>query len=56
MRSKLASAAFLMAAGLIASGQTPGPPGYSIATPRPIDPAEGTINPSAQATQSAPNF
>jgi outer membrane protein TolC len=52
MRWKLASAAFLAAAGLIASGQTPGPLGYSIATPRPINPAEGTTNPSAQATQS----
>jgi hypothetical protein len=27
-------------------------PGYSVATPRPISPAEGTTNPSAQATQS----
>jgi outer membrane protein TolC len=27
------------------------PLGYSIATPRPINPAEGTTNPSAQATQ-----
>src|ERR1700689_3320465 len=52
MRWKLASAALLAAAGLIASGQTPGPLGYSIATPRPINPAEGTTNPSAQATQS----
>jgi len=52
MRSKLAGTAFLMAAGLVASGQTPGPLGYSIATPRPINPAEGTTNPSAQAIQS----
>src|ERR1700683_5518905 len=51
MRWKLASAALLAAAGLNASGQTPGPLGYSIATPRPINPAEGTTNPSAQATQ-----
>src|SRR5580704_2330438 len=41
-----------MAAGLVATGQTPGALGYSIATPRPINPAEGTTNPSAQATQS----
>lgn len=51
MQSKLAGAAFLMA-GWVASGQTPGPLGYSIATPRPINPAEGTTNPSAQATQN----
>src|SRR5713101_3547876 len=41
----------LLAFNLIASGQTPGPLGYSVATPRPISPAEGTTNPSAQATQ-----
>ncbi len=52
MRSKLAGSAFLVAAGLVASGQTSGPLGYSVATPRPINPAEGTTNPSAQATQS----
>ena len=39
--------AFLMAAA--ACGQNP--LGYSVATPRPISPAEGTTNPSAQATQ-----
>src|SRR5580658_10202356 len=48
-RSRLLGAALL--ASLIASGQTPGPLGYSIVTPRPINPAEGTTNPSAQATQ-----
>jgi outer membrane protein TolC len=42
----------LLASSLIASGQTQGPLGYSVATPRPISPAEGTTNPSAQATQS----
>ncbi len=52
MRSKMAGVAFLIASGLVATGQTPGPLGYSIATPRPINPAEGTTNPSAQATQS----
>src|SRR5216684_1294199 len=41
----------LSAFNLIASGQTQGPLGYSVATPRPISPAEGTTNPSAQATQ-----
>src|SRR6266481_1295046 len=43
--------ALLAATGLTAFGQTPGPLGYSVATPRPISPAEGTTNPSAQATQ-----
>src|SRR6202020_3405435 len=38
-----------MTAGLAAFGQNP--LGYSVATPRPINPAEGTTNPSAQATQ-----
>ena len=41
----------LLASGLIALGQIPAPLGYSVATPRPISPAEGTTNPSAQATQ-----
>jgi outer membrane protein TolC len=44
-------AALLLASSLIAFGQTPSPLGYSVATPRPISPAEGTTNPSAQATQ-----
>jgi hypothetical protein len=43
---------FVIVSGLFASGQTPGPLGYSVATPRPINPAEGTTNPSAQATQN----
>jgi len=42
----------LIGTGLAAWGQTPGALGYSVATPRPISPAEGTTNPSAQATQS----
>jgi len=50
-RSRLLGAAFLAGTGLIASGQTPGPLGYSIVIPRPISPAEGTTNPSARATQ-----
>ena len=33
------------------SGQSLDPLGYSVATPRPISPAEGTTTPSAQATQ-----
>src|SRR3984893_6059460 len=43
--------ACLLASSLIASGQTTGPLEYSVATPRPISPAEGTTTPSAQATQ-----
>jgi outer membrane protein TolC len=43
--------AFALAFGLTAWGQTQGPLGYSVATPRPISPAEGTTTPSAQATQ-----
>jgi outer membrane protein TolC len=50
-QSRSLSAALLMASGLIASAQTPGPLGYSVVTPRPISPAEGTTTPSAQATQ-----
>src|ERR1700732_4839627 len=49
--SRMLVAALLAASGRIASGQTTGPLGYSVATPRPINPAEGTTNPSAQATQ-----
>src|SRR3981081_2567607 len=41
----------LIVTSLSAWGQTPNPLGYSVATPRPINPAEGTTNPSAQATQ-----
>ena len=40
-----------LASGQSASGQSLDPLGYSVATPRPISPAEGTTNPSAQATQ-----
>src|SRR5260370_1375493 len=36
---------------LVAWGQSQSPLGYSVATPRPINPAEGTTTPSAQATQ-----
>src|SRR5579864_8693452 len=42
-------AAFIMAS--TALGQSLDPLGYSVATPRPISPAEGTTTPSAQATQ-----
>ena len=50
-QSKTLSVAFALAFGLTAWGQTQGPLGYSVATPRPISPAEGTTTPSAQATQ-----
>src|SRR5258708_31226897 len=36
---------------LVAWGQPQSPLGYSVATPRPINPAEGTTTPTAQATQ-----
>ena len=43
--------ALALASSLTASGQTDGPLGYSVATPHPISPAEGTTTPNAQATQ-----
>src|SRR6266436_9830079 len=51
-QSKILSVAFALAFCLTARGQTQGPLGYSVTTPRPISPAEGTTTPSAQATQS----
>jgi len=42
----------LIGTGVAAWGQSPDALGYSVVTPRPISPAEGTTNPSAQATQS----
>jgi outer membrane protein TolC len=36
----------------VASGQTSDALSYSVSTPRPINPAQGTTNPSAQATQN----
>ncbi|HLJ90018.1 MAG TPA: TolC family protein [Candidatus Angelobacter sp.] len=52
-----AALAVLAAGALIltcapALGQTSDALGYSVSTPRPINPAEGTTNPSAQATQA----
>src|SRR6202023_562422 len=49
--SKTLSVTLALAFGLTAWGQTQGPLGYSVTTPRPISPAEGTTTPSAQATQ-----
>ena len=43
--------AFCLAFSLAAWAQPQSPLGYSVATPRPINPAEGTTTPSAQATQ-----
>jgi outer membrane protein TolC len=56
IRRGLLGAAWIMASTALASGpsawgQSLDPLGYSVATPRPISPAEGTTNPSAQATQ-----
>jgi outer membrane protein TolC len=48
---KIPSFAAALTLSLTAWGQTEGPLGYSIATPRPISPAEGTTTPNAQATQ-----
>src|SRR6266849_189017 len=42
---------FWLTLSLVAWGQPQSPLGYSVATPRPINPAEGTTTPSAQATQ-----
>lgn len=44
--------AILLVAGAAAYGQTSSSLGYSVVTPRPISPAEGTTTPSAAATQS----
>src|SRR6266567_3637106 len=43
--------AFWLTFSLVAWGQPQSPLGYSVATPRPINPAEGTTTPSAQASQ-----
>src|SRR5437588_800950 len=50
-RSRVLGAALFMSSIAVASGQSLNPLGYSVATPRPISPAEGTTTPSAQATQ-----
>ncbi len=51
LRSGVLGAVLIMASTAAASGQSLDPLGYSVATPRPISPAEGTTTPSAQATQ-----
>ncbi len=53
-KCRIGGAALLLIVTLAAPGQTvqPDPLAYSVATPRPINPAESTTNPSAQATQA----
>jgi outer membrane protein TolC len=51
IRSGVLGAVLIMASTALGSGQSLDPLGYSVATPRPISPAEGTTTPSAQATQ-----
>jgi len=48
--------AFLMFTNLVGSAQTLNPLEYSVTTPRPISPAQGTTTPSAQATQQQNPF
>jgi outer membrane protein TolC len=48
---KILGFAVALTLSLTAWGQTEGPLEYSVATPRPISPAEGTTTPNAQATQ-----
>ena len=50
-KSKIAGLALTLALSLTGWGQTQGPLGYTIATPGPISPAEGTTTPNAQAAQ-----
>jgi len=50
-RSRAAGAVLIVASTAVMSGQGLNPLGYSVATPRPISPADGTTTPSAQATQ-----
>src|SRR6202790_1997746 len=50
-QSRMAGAVFILASTAVMPGQGLNPLGYSVATPRPISPADGTTTPSAQATQ-----
>ncbi len=52
-RLMISVTAMLIAAGwsVYAQSYGPSPLGYSVPTPRPINPAESTTNPSAQETQ-----
>jgi hypothetical protein len=46
----------LVMSAVVSPARAQSPLNYSIATPRPIDPAEGTTTPSAQATQQQNPF
>jgi outer membrane protein TolC len=48
---RLATSVLLATNVVLAQTSNPDPRSYSVSTPRPISPAEGTTNPSAQATQ-----
>ena len=50
-RSQVLDVALILASTAVAWGQGQNPLGYSVPTPRPISPAEGTTTPSAQAAQ-----
>src|ERR1700738_221134 len=50
-RSRMLEPAVILTSTAVAWGQSLNPLGDSVATPRPISPAEGTTTPSAQATQ-----
>lgn len=56
MKRKTLGPVLWVAYSVMAAGQAPGPLNYTVATPRPISPAEGTTNPSARATQSQNPF
>ena len=50
-QARVAGVVFILASVAVMYGQGSNPLGYSVATPRPISPADGTTTPSAQATQ-----
>ena len=53
-KRRIWGAVLILSGALTAAGQSvqPDPLAYSVATPRPINPAENTTNPSALATQA----
>jgi len=55
-RSAMQWLMFVAFTSVAAFGQTQSPLDYSVTTPRPISPAEGTTTPSAQATQQQNPF
>ena len=62
MKAEAVVRSIALGAFLFASTELPGqnyvagPLGYSVNTPRPINPAESTTNPSAQATQKQNSY